>query len=592
MNRHVMTQRPHRHDEPRRRRRGPSQVLPLLLIPALMACLDRASGREAANGGAGKDAERAAAAAIATFAVPTAPAPQDSGRIARLPEVTLDTRMVAPTGRAIAVAAGGDLQSAIDKAKRGDVILLAPGATYTGKFALRAKPGRGWITIRTDGPAASLPAEGQRVTPGHASALAKLIGAGDRQPVVYTEPGASGYRLSTLEIGAPASATFLYALIELGDGSAAQNAIEKVPRDIILDRVYVHGLPRLNLQRCVALNSASTAIVDSWLAACHAKGFDSQAIAGWNGPGPFKIQNNYLEGAGENVMFGGADPAIANLIPSDIEIRGNHFFKPLGWKGIWTVKNLFEMKNGRRLLVEGNVFENNWADGQQGFAILFKSTNQGGRAPWSQTSDLTFRYNIVRCSPAGLTIAATESPPADGVPATRLVIEHNIFDQIGRCAGTESGRAWMLLGGLTDVEISHNTMIGNAPTIGAFLFVDSPKNAQRVAMRDNISTIGAPYGAILGSGVNGAAALTWFAPSFVFARNVIAGIDPTLVGRYPRNNFYPTTPAAVGFALPAEGDFRLIVRSQFKGMSPGGKDPGADVHDVAEHTKGVVVRPQ
>ena len=39
--------------------------------------------------------------------------------------------------------------------------------------------------------------------------------------------------------------------------------------------------------------------------------------------------------------------------PSDIEVSGNHFFKPLTWKvddpsylgTPWTVKNIFELKN-------------------------------------------------------------------------------------------------------------------------------------------------------------------------------------------------------------------------------------------------------
>ena len=54
-----------------------------------------------------------------------------------------------------------------------------------------------------------------------------------------------------------------------------------------------------------------------------------KSIYSYISPYPFKIVNNYLEGAGENVMFGGADPRIKNLVPSDIEIRRNHFFKLL-----------------------------------------------------------------------------------------------------------------------------------------------------------------------------------------------------------------------------------------------------------------------
>ena len=98
-------------------------------------------------------------------------------------------------------------------------------------------------------------------------------------------------------------------------------------------------------------------------------------------------------------MFGGADPKIIGLVPSDIEFRRNHCFKPLSWNPLdpsyagrhWTVKNIFELKNARRVLVEGNMLENNWADGQSGAAVLFTPRNQEGTAPWSAVQDVTFR---------------------------------------------------------------------------------------------------------------------------------------------------------------------------------------------------------
>src|SRR2546426_839319 len=118
----------------------------------------------------------------------------------------------------------------------------------------------------------------------------------------------------------------------------------------------------------IAMNSASTAVIDSYISDFKDTK-DSLAIASWNGPGPFKIVNNYLEAAGENVMFGGLDPAIPNLVPADIEIRGNHFFKPTAWRGVWAaVKNLFELKNARRVLIEGNIFENKWLAAPAGWA--------------------------------------------------------------------------------------------------------------------------------------------------------------------------------------------------------------------------------
>src|SRR5438034_10311478 len=102
------------------------------------------------------------------------------------------------------------------------------------------------------------------------------------------------------------------------------------------------------------------AIVDSYLSNFHSAGSDSQAAIAWNTPGPLKLVNNYLEAAGENVMFGGAPSAVAGYVPSDIEIRHNFFDKPLSWRpgdpaytGVpWVVKNLLEFKDAQPVLIE------------------------------------------------------------------------------------------------------------------------------------------------------------------------------------------------------------------------------------------------
>ncbi|MBK9338292.1 MAG: hypothetical protein IPM98_17790 [Lewinellaceae bacterium] len=144
-----------------------------------------------------------------------------------------------------------------------------------------------------------------------------------------------------------------YGLVFLGDASAAQNTLSKVPHDLVVDRCYIHGHDKATVMKAgILLNSANTAIVDSYLSDFHSIGFDTYAIGGTNGPGPFKILNNYLEAAGENILFGGAAPAIPGLVPSDIEVRNNHFFKPFSWRighpdyagKHWTIKNLFELK--------------------------------------------------------------------------------------------------------------------------------------------------------------------------------------------------------------------------------------------------------
>ncbi len=152
-----------------------------------------------------------------------------------------------------------------------------------------------------------------------------------------------------------------------------------VPQDLVLDRVYVHASPTTPTSRCIALNSARSQVSDSYIFDCHGKGFDTQAIAGWNGPGPFKIVNNTLAGAGENVMFGGSDPSIQNLIPSDIEFRRNYVYTPASWKDVWTKKNLLETKNVQRLLIEGNVFDGSWVGRPGGLGVHLEELEPGRR---------------------------------------------------------------------------------------------------------------------------------------------------------------------------------------------------------------------
>ncbi len=230
------------------------------------------------------------------------------------------------------------LQAAVDAAVGGDTILLAAGQTFVGPFILRAKPaGTQWITIRSDTPDGSLPADGVRLVPaGRPGAntplerLARLVGQGGTHittPVVRTEPGAHHYVLKFLEIDGSANLGF-ETLIAFGENSTAAAA-----HDLVLDRVYAHGHRWKGQKRGIALNSIRTDVLNSYISDIKAVNADSQAICGYSGAGPFRIINNYLEGAGENVLFGGGDPVVANLVPSDIEILRNHIVKPLSWKG-------------------------------------------------------------------------------------------------------------------------------------------------------------------------------------------------------------------------------------------------------------------
>ena len=527
-----------------------------------------------------------------------------------LPRVFVDTTYSPPTrGKLIPVKAGGDLQAALHASRPGDVIELQAGATFTGNFVLPRKTGNDWIYIRSSAHAL-LPPPGTRVLPSHARLMAR-IETPNRTPAVRTATAAHHYRFVGIEVTARGAtrSTGPYSdnnVVYL-ESEGGQTSLRQVPTDIIFDRCYVHGTPTGSVRRGVAMNGVRMAVVDSYLSNFHEVGADSQAISGWNGPGPFKIVNNYLEAAGENLMFGGADPSIPDLVPSDIEIRGNHLFKPLSWKighptyagTPWSVKNTFELKNARRVLAEGNLLENNWQHDQNGFAILFTVRNQDGGAPWCTVEDVTFRKNVLRHSGGGFNILAADNN-FPSRQTRRVLIQDNLLDDISSVNWGGTGRLFQFLSldsrdtGILDLTVEHNTGFSNA---WSAYTGDKPIAVHRsFRFRNNIAPKGAhgfaggtkswPPPSPLVTG-DGSRTLDTFYLAPVFTGNVLTGSTPGDYSGHP-GNFFPATDAEVGFADLSRGDYRLGPSSRYKNAATDGRDPGAAIDALEAATAGAV----
>jgi hypothetical protein len=474
----------------------------------------------------------------------------------------LDTDYAPPAGAVIAVNTGGDLQAALDLANPGDIIELPAGATFTGNFTLPNKAGTAWIYVRSSA-IASLPAPGTRVSPAHAALMPKIVSP-NSAPAIRADFGAHHYRFVGIEIAttwSTRSGTQL-GVVVLGDdvnGNLA-TSVAQLPHDITFDRCYVHGTPTGNVRRGLVANTAHTAVIDSYFSDFHEEGADSQAIVSWNGSGPFKIVNNYLEAAGENVMFGGADPGIPSLIPSDIEFGHNYVAKPLSWNpadpsyaGIpWLVKNLFELKNAQRVLADGNVFQRNWVS----------TPNTSGTVAGAVVQDVTFTNNIVDNTTSGVNSQQTN----------RVHIQNNLFLNV-----TE--RLFQVIGGGADVTIDHNTGFQNGNVIEAMTAASG-----RFVYINNLVPNGT--GGVDGAGTGpGLDTLNTYFPGFVFRRNIQPGGDP---GQYPPDNFFPATLDNVGFVDLAGGNYSLAPTSLFKNQGTDGKDPGVDFNALTTATEGAL----
>jgi hypothetical protein len=429
--------------------------------------------------------------------------------------------------RVIHVAQGDDLQAALDRAEPGDEILLAAGARFTGNYVLTARAdGDRFITVRTE--AADLPGPGVRTGAKWSGTLA-VIQSGDSSPALRTARGAHHWRIENVEFGPTARGAG--SIVELGLPPPGQRTPADVPYAIVLDRVYIHGDAVTGQRRGVALNSAATEIVNSYIADIKAAGFDTQAIGGWNGPGPYHIENNYLEAAGENVMFGGGDPSIDGLVPTGIVIRRNHIARPVSWRGErWTVKNLLELKNARDVAIEGNTLEHHWAGAQSGFAVVFTPRNQEGRAPWAVVENVRFVGNLVRHVSAGININGTDDERDSG-RASGITIADNRFEDVSSAAWGGPGDFLQMGNGPEDVRVEGNTVDHTGRMVSVY-GGQGGRQVKGFVFRNNVIRHNR-YGIIGSDASPGRGTFERYLPGAVFEGNVIAGGESA---QYPPGN--------------------------------------------------------
>lgn len=258
-------------------------------------------------------------------------------------------------------------------------------------------------------------------------------------------------------------------------GSSFETDPLKQPERTVFDRVEMAaGLT--GGKRGFELHSRSVTISHSRVTGFWYHGEDAQAIFACNGPGPYNILDNYLEGSGENILFGGGSIRSAGMIPSGT-ISGNWLFKPQSWRTNGaTVKNLLEIKAGKGVTIENNVLDGNWLSGQTGSALLLTPRNQYNDSPWTIVADITIRWNLWRNHTDGYAINILGRDNVwPSQQTARVTVEHNYM--------SDSPKGIQIIGGVAESMIVRDNAFpkikGQWWTFGGSTTIKTPLTVER-----------------------------------------------------------------------------------------------------------------
>jgi hypothetical protein len=262
------------------------------------------------------------------------------------------------------------------------------------------------------------------------------------------------------------------------------------------------------------------------------------------------------------------------------------------------VKNLLELKNARRVLVEGNIMEYSWGGfSQNGFAILLTPKNQSGPGgtnlcPICLVTDITIRYNTISHVGNGLQIANVPSDNGGAaLDGERYSIHDLVIDDINpvKYKGTGHVLTIMSIRGtalLKNVAINHITAF---PPSGAFSIGNTTgSKIPNLVLSNSLITAGSYPVWSTGGGTANCAyydkPLTTFTACFnpyLFNHNAIIATPLAYpASTWPSGNLFPTTIGAVEFVNYSGRNYQLQPSSPYKGKGSDGKDLGADVSAI------------
>ena len=483
--------------------------------------------------------------------------------------------------------------------------------------------------MRTDTPDSKLPPEGTRISPAWAG-VASLPG---RPPFAQPSNGPAKL-LATLVVRRASGAIVGDHIRFIGiewttppDADIGRIVTAEHSDHVIFDRNWVHPADGREVGHGIGIihGSRMIAVINSYISGLNCiartgKCTDATAVGGGSGDDPIstlKFYNNFLESSGENILFGGS---AATQVPTDIEIRRNHLFRPMLWKEgqpgytptasgePYIVKNNCELKNAIRVLLEANLLENSWGGfSQTGYSILITPKNQASECPICRVNDVTIRFDRIR-NVAGVlqianALAKTGAAAADG---GRYSI-HDIFADDLHDKDYKGGGSFLILISaqppVHDIQIDHVTAFVSGVLLS---ILNSGAKLPNFTLTNSVFSVGdrRPPVASAGGGPQSCASKNQALGSeavlqacfdpYKFDRNLIISGR----GSFPKGNIVVGSPEAAGIRDLKDGiakDPRLChakgpgcsKASPGAGAASDGRDLGADIDAVEAAIAGV-----
>jgi hypothetical protein len=217
--------------------------------------------------------------------------------------------------------------------------------------------------------------------------------------------------------------------------------------------------------------------------------------------------------------------------------------------------------------------------------VLFTVRGEHGAAPWAVVEDITFRYNIVRKSSAGINVVGHDNNGASG-QVSRVAIVNNLFYAIDKDVYGGTGDFVQLGAQPRDITIERNTVLHNGIALRVY-GGSTPTGRfeiERFAFRDN--ALRHNQFAVKGEGVNnGMPTIAKFLPGAVFERNVLAG-GPA--GQFPPGNYFPSVAEfEAQFVDMSGGNFAFVAGSALRTAASDGGALGADLQMLNQIINGL-----